>query len=196
MDVEGCSGPTAINSSPARSSLPSWWNLTTAAACHTIQEGPQTNASSMCLLYCFCLRSRGCASKEPWGAVQAIKCCSVSFHSQWLWSIENGFDSRGRNGKRWGAELVSMKMWMFLGWKLMIITTLICQFVANGDHLLFPGKFGVMVVSQYELLWGPLAFSLWWWWRWMCGWSKGSHTVGQIHLAPGWHNNQHFFCCK
>lgn len=53
MDVEGCSGPTAINSSPARSSLSGWWNLPTAAACHTVQEGLQTNASSMCLLYCF-----------------------------------------------------------------------------------------------------------------------------------------------
>lgn len=52
MDVEGCSSPTAINSSPARSSLSGWWNLPTTAACHTIQEGLQTNASSMCLLYC------------------------------------------------------------------------------------------------------------------------------------------------
>lgn len=53
MDVEGCSGPTAINSSPARSGLSGWWNLPTTAACHTVQEGLQTNASSMCLLYRF-----------------------------------------------------------------------------------------------------------------------------------------------
>lgn len=53
MDVEGCSGPTAINSSPARSSLSCWWNLCTTAARHRIQEGLQTNASSMfALLFC------------------------------------------------------------------------------------------------------------------------------------------------
>jgi len=53
MDVEGSFGPTAINSSSARSSLSGWWNLPNPAACHTIQEGLQTNASFMCLLYCF-----------------------------------------------------------------------------------------------------------------------------------------------
>lgn len=51
MDVEGCFGPTAINSSPARSSLSGWWNHPDSAACHTTQEGLQTNASFMCLLY-------------------------------------------------------------------------------------------------------------------------------------------------
>lgn len=53
MDVESCFGPTAINSSTARSSLPVWWNLPNTAVCHTIQVGLQTNASFMCLLYCF-----------------------------------------------------------------------------------------------------------------------------------------------
>lgn len=95
MDVEGCSGPTAINSSPARSSLSDWWNLPTAAACHTIQKGLQTNASSMCLLYYFAYsqeltqaKSYGVHRKRPSAPVSVL-------HSQQLCSIASLWDYRG-----------------------------------------------------------------------------------------------------
>lgn len=67
MDVEGCSGPTAINSSPARSSLSCWWNLCTAAARHRIQQGLRTNASSMFALL-LCLQSGQHAGKKEKGS--------------------------------------------------------------------------------------------------------------------------------
>lgn len=84
MDVEGCFSPTAINSSPASSSLSRWWNLPTTAACHTIQEGLQTNASSLCLFYCFACGWELSQAKKLLGASQAMKWSSVNFYSQWL----------------------------------------------------------------------------------------------------------------
>lgn len=83
MYVEGCSGPTAINSSPARSSLSAWWNLPTAAACHTVQEGLETNASTMCLLFCFACKTRVSTGKEQWDESQAtFGIFGVGFHSR------------------------------------------------------------------------------------------------------------------
>ncbi len=87
MDVEGLSGPTAINSSPARSGLSGWWNLPTTAACHTIQEGLQTNASSVCLPYCFAYTVENQHKQRAVRGSQVIKSSSVSFCSQWLRSI-------------------------------------------------------------------------------------------------------------
>lgn len=78
MDVEGCSGPTAINSSSARSSLSSWWNLPTTAACHTVQEGLQTNALSTSLLYCLAC-SQKLAQAESC-EMHCKPCTSAGFH--------------------------------------------------------------------------------------------------------------------
>lgn len=87
MDVEGCSGPTAINSSPARSSLSCWWNLCTTAARHRIQEGLQTNASSMFALL-FCPQSGPHSSKKQWYAPETTSAPVVSF-LQWLAAMES-----------------------------------------------------------------------------------------------------------
>lgn len=85
MDVEGYSGPTAINSSPARSRLSGWWNLPTTAVCHTVQEGQQTNASFMCLVYCFAYSPKGCESKELWGQKEDISAPQTFIPlSRWL----------------------------------------------------------------------------------------------------------------
>lgn len=84
IDVEGCSGPTAINSSPPRSSLSCWWNLCTTAARHGIQEGLQTNASSVFALL-FCLQSG-----PLWQTLAETTSASVPSFLQWLAALEYG----------------------------------------------------------------------------------------------------------
>lgn len=82
IDVEGCSGPTAINSSPPRSSLSCWWNLCSTAARHRIQEGLQTNASSVFALL-FCLQSG-----PLWQTPAETTSASVPSFLQWLAALE------------------------------------------------------------------------------------------------------------
>lgn len=89
MDVEGCSGPTAINSSPAclvdgisRLLLP----VTQS------RRGIQTNASSMCLLYCFAYSQELAKQRATRGADKPPSAPVSVLYRQWLRSTANLWD--------------------------------------------------------------------------------------------------------
>lgn len=116
MDVESCFGPTAINSSTARSSLPVWWNLPNTAVCHTIQAGLQTNASFTCLLYCFACGPLKAKVNGCWGikSHQVLLCPHLKL-MQWSRSAGvQGLNNCDKDQSKCRRKGITGNPWMML----------------------------------------------------------------------------------